>query len=295
MLFRGSGVAIVTPFNEDGSVNMESFVTLLNFHLSHGTDAIIVTGTTGEASTMTEDEKLAVISKSVEVVNGRIPVIAGTGSNNTAASAAFSKKVAALGVDGLLVVTPYYNKTSKRGLYEHFKCIAEAAAPVPIILYTVPGRTGVEIPVETVSELSKIENIVGIKDATGSISYAIDVKNNTPDDFAIYSGNDDMIVPLLSVGGVGVISVLANCMPQETHDMIEEFFNGNVQKATDLQLKLNPFIDALFVETNPIPVKAAMNKMGFDVGSLRLPLYEAEDSTKELLRREMMALGIVCS
>ncbi len=291
MLYTGSGVAIVTPFNEDGSVNYERFVSLLNFHLENGTDAIIVTGTTGEASTMSEEEKLAVISKAVEVVDGRIPVIAGTGSNNTAASAAFSKKVVELGVDGLLVVTPYYNKTSKRGLYEHFKSIANAAAPVPIILYTVPGRTGVNIPVETVSALSEIENIVGIKDATGDISYAIDVRNNTPKDFAIYSGNDDMIVPILSVGGVGVISVLANVLPRETHDMVASYFEGDTEKATKLQLLLKPFIDSLFVETNPIPVKAAMNLMGHNVGSLRLPLFEAEDSTKSLLETELTALG----
>ncbi|MDO5717673.1 MAG: 4-hydroxy-tetrahydrodipicolinate synthase [Tissierellia bacterium] len=293
MLFKGSGVAIVTPFNGDGSVDYEGLVDLLEFQIENGTDAIIIIGTTGEASTMTEEEKISVIKKTIKVVDNRVPVIAGTGSNDTAAAAAFSKKVADLGVDGLLVVTPYYNKTSKRGLLEHFKKIANAVAPVPIILYTVPGRTGVHIPIETVSELSKIENIVGIKDATGDITYSMDISINTADDFAIYSGNDDMILPILSVGGSGVISVVANCLPRETHDIVESYLNGDSKKSMEIQLRLKPFIDSLFMETNPIPVKAALNLMGLPSGELRLPLYKAEDNTVETLKENLKNLGII--
>ena len=218
MLFRGSGVALVTPFLENGDVDFAGLEELINFHLENSTDAIIITGTTGEASTMSDEEQLEVIKKCVEVVDGKIPVIAGTGTNNTLASAEFSKLVSNSGVDGLLVVTPYYNKANRQGLYEHFKAIANASS-VPVILYTVPGRTAVLIPVDLVVELAKIENIVGIKDATGDLAYTVALRSALPNDFAIYSGNDDVVVPLLSVGGDGVISVSANVCPQETHDM----------------------------------------------------------------------------
>ncbi|MDO5688627.1 MAG: 4-hydroxy-tetrahydrodipicolinate synthase [Tissierellia bacterium] len=292
MLFKGSGVAIVTPFDENNQVDYAAYKELLEFQIENGTDAIIAIGTTGEASTMTEEERLETVRFAVETVAGRIPVIAGTGTNNTAASVAFSQKVEKLGVDGLLVVTPYYNKTSKRGLYEHFKAIANAVK-TPIILYTVPGRTGVHIPVDTLVELAKIENIVGLKDATGNLSYTVEVSRRVPEGFAIYSGNDDVVIPLMSVGGVGVISVLANCAPKQSHDMCAAFLAGDVQRAMELQLQLKPLIDALFVETNPIPVKAAVNMLGYRAGTVRLPLYEAEDGTKEKLRAELSALGIL--
>lgn len=227
----------------------------------------------------------------MKAVGGRVPVIAGTGSNNTREAAAFSAKVSKMGVDGLLVVTPYYNKSSRRGLYEHFKSIAESSS-VPVILYTVPGRTGVTIPVETVAELAKIHNIIGLKDAAGDLAYTAAVRRATPEEFAIYSGNDDLIVPLLSVGGVGVISVAANILPQQMHDMVASYLEGNVAAASKIQLDLLPLIDALFVETNPIPVKAALNAMGLPAGGLRLPLFEAEDSTKDLLSGLMKEAGL---
>lgn len=290
MIFRGAAVAIVTPFLENGDVDYDGFETLLNFHLENSTDAIIVTGTTGEASTLTDEEQLSVIKKCVEVVDGKIPVIAGTGTNNTLASAEFSRVVSNSGVDALLVVTPYYNKANKEGLYQHFKTIAGASA-VPIILYTVPGRTAVPIPVDTVVRLSEIDNIVGIKDATGDLAYTVALRAALPKDFAIYSGNDDVAVPLLSVGGDGVISVSANVCPQETHDMCQAFFDGNIEKAKDLQLKLFPLIKSLFVEVNPIPVKEALNQIGMPGGTYRLPLWEPTQATKDLINQNLKDLG----
>lgn len=290
MIFRGSGVALVTPFLEDGSIDYNGLEKLLNFHLENSTDAIIITGTTGEASTLSDEEQLEVIKKCVEVIDGKIPVIAGTGTNNTLASAEFSKKVCELGVDGLLVVTPYYNKTNSEGLYQHFKTIAEASS-APIILYTVPGRTAVEIPVEMVVRLAEIENIVGIKDATGDLAYTAALRASIPDNFAIYSGNDDVVVPLLSLGGDGVISVSANICPKETHDMCQAFFDGDVERAKNLQLKLFPLIHSLFVEVNPIPVKEALNQMGLPAGSYRLPLWEPTQETKDLINENLRDLG----
>ncbi|MFB0971822.1 MAG: 4-hydroxy-tetrahydrodipicolinate synthase [Tissierellia bacterium] len=290
MLFRGSGVALVTPFLENGDVDFAGLEELINFHLENSTDAIIITGTTGEASTMSDEEQLEVIKKCVEVVDGKIPVIAGTGTNNTLASAEFSKLVSNSGVDGLLVVTPYYNKANRQGLYEHFKAIANASS-VPVILYTVPGRTAVPIPVDLVVELAKIENIVGIKDATGDLAYTVALRSALPNDFAIYSGNDDVVVPLLSVGGDGVISVSANVCPQETHDMCQAFFDGDTETAKNLQIKLFPLIDSLFVEVNPIPVKEALNQMGMPAGAYRLPLWEPTQETKDLLSKNLKDLG----
>lgn len=290
MIFRGSGVALVTPFLEDGSIDYNGLEKLLNFHLENSTDAIIITGTTGEASTLNEEEQLKVIKKCVEIINGKIPVIAGTGTNNTLASAEFSKKVCELGVDGLLVVTPYYNKTNSEGLYHHFKTIAEAST-VPIILYTVPGRTAVEIPVEMVVRLAEIEKIVGIKDATGNLAYTAALRTSIPNNFAIYSGNDDVVVPLLSLGGDGVISVSANICPKETHDMCKAFFEGNTERAKNLQLKLFPLINSLFVEVNPIPVKEALNQMGLPAGGYRLPLWEPTQGTKDLINKNLKDLG----
>lgn len=290
MLFRGSGVAIVTPFLENGDVDYDGLEILLNFHLENSTDAIIITGTTGEASTLNNEEKLSVIKKCVEVIDGKIPVIAGTGTNNTLASAELSRVVSNLGVDALLVVTPYYNKANKEGLYQHFKTIAEAST-VPIILYNVPGRTALPVPVDMVLRLSKIDNIVGIKDATGDLAYTVALSSVLPKDFAIYSGNDDVVVPLLSVGGDGVISVSANVCPQETHDMCQAFFDGDVERARDLQIKLFPLISSLFVEVNPIPVKEALNQMGMPGGTYRLPLWEPTQATKDLINKNLKDLG----
>lgn len=282
-LFRGSAVALVTPFNEDGSVNFEELERLIEFQIENKTDALVICGTTGEASTMTDEEQVETIKFSVEKANGRLPVIAGAGSNDTRHGINLAKMCEDVGADGLLEVTPYYNKTSQRGLYEHYKVIAEAVN-IPIILYDVPGRTSMSIAPQTVKELAEIDNIVGLKDASGNLSYAAEVRNLVGEDFDVYSGNDDVVVPLMSIGGVGVISVLANIYPRLVHDMCQNFFDGNIKEAGRIQVNNKKLIDALFVEPNPIPIKAAMNMMGYNVGGLRLPLYEAADSTKELLK-----------
>lgn len=282
-LFRGSAVALVTPFNEDGSVNFEELERLIEFQIENKTDALVICGTTGEASTMTDEEQVETIKFSVEKANGRVPVIAGAGSNDTRHGINLAKMCEDVGSDGLLEVTPYYNKTSQRGLYEHYKVIAEAVN-IPIILYDVPGRTSMSIAPQTVKELAEIDNIVGLKDASGNLSYAAEVRNLVGEDFDVYSGNDDVVVPLMSIGGIGVISVLANIYPRLVHDMCQNFFDGNIKEAGRIQVNNKKLIDALFVEPNPIPIKAAMNMMGYNVGGLRLPLYEAADSTKELLK-----------
>lgn len=282
-LFRGSAVALVTPFNEDESVNFEELERLIEFQIENKTDALVICGTTGEASTMTDEEQVETIKFSVEKANGRVPVIAGAGSNDTRHGINLAKMCEDVGADGLLEVTPYYNKTSQRGLYEHYKVIAEAVN-IPIILYDVPGRTSMSIAPQTVKELAEIDNIVGLKDASGNLSYAAEVRNLVGEDFDVYSGNDDVVVPLMSIGGVGVISVLANIYPRLVHDMCQNFFDGNIKEAGRIQINNKKLIDALFVEPNPIPIKAAMNMMGYNVGGLRLPLYEAADSTKELLK-----------
>lgn len=282
-LFRGSAVALVTPFNEDGSVNFEELERLIEFQIENKTDALVICGTTGEASTMTDEEQVETIKFSVEKANGRVPVIAGAGSNDTRHGINLAKMCEDVGADGLLEVTPYYNKTSQRGLYEHYKVIAEAVN-IPIILYDVPGRTSMSIAPQTVKELAEIDNIVGLKDASGNLSYAAEVRNLVGEDFDVYSGNDDVVVPLMSIGGIGVISVLANIYPRLVHDMCRNFFDGNIKEAGRIQVNNKKLIDALFVEPNPIPIKAAMNMMGYNVGGLRLPLYEAADSTKELLK-----------
>ena len=282
-LFRGSAVALVTPFNGDGSVNFEELERLIEFQIENKTDALVICGTTGEASTMTDEEQVETIKFSVEKANGRLPVIAGAGSNDTRHGINLAKMCEDVGADGLLEVTPYYNKTSQRGLYEHYKVIAEAVN-IPIILYDVPGRTSMSIAPQTVKELAEIDNIVGLKDASGNLSYAAEVRNLVGEDFDVYSGNDDVVVPLMSIGGIGVISVLANIYPRLVHDMCQNFFDGNIKEAGRIQVNNKKLIDALFVEPNPIPIKAAMNMMGYNVGGLRLPLYEAADSTKELLK-----------
>lgn len=289
-LFTGSGVAIVTPFNEEG-VNFKKLEELLEWHISNKTDAIIVCGTTGEASTMSEQERKETIKFTVEVVGGRIPVIAGTGTNNTKASVEMSKWADSIGVDGLLVITPYYNKTTQRGCIEHFRAIANAVTK-PIIVYNVPSRTGFNITPATLLELSKINNITAVKEASSDIVQIAEIAHLCGDKLDIYSGNDDQIVPLLSLGGKGVISVVGNILPEDTHNIVEKYFNGDQIGALKLQLKMLPLIKALFIETNPIPVKTAMNLMGMEVGGLRLPLIDMSDRNLEILKKEMLSYGI---
>ena len=290
-IFEGSGVAIVTPF-KDGKVDFDSFGKMLDWHVAEGTDAIIVCGTTGEASTLTDEEQLETIAFAVEKINKRIPVLAGVGSNETAHAVSLTEGAEKTGVDGLLHVTPYYNKATKKGLIAHFTTIAKSTS-LPVLLYSVPGRTGVNISPDICEELSKVENIVGIKEASGNISQVVEISRVTPDGFDMYSGNDDMIVPLLSVGGKGVISVLANIAPKDTHDMVMNFLNGNVKEACAMQLKAKALIDALFCEVNPVPVKAALSMMGMCEYEYRLPLCQMEDANYEKLKKEMQAYGLV--
>lgn len=285
ILFKGCGTAICTPFNDSG-VNFEEFKKLINFQVDNGADAIIVCGTTGEASTMTTEEKLATIKCAVETSNGRIPIIAGTGGNNTKQVIEYSKTVEKLGVDGLLIVTPYYNKCTQNGLILHYTAIANEVS-IPIILYSVPSRTGVNIEPKTCLELSKIENIVAIKEASGNLSQVAEIAQLCGDNLHIYSGNDDQILPILSLGGLGVISVLSNIEPQYTHDIIQNFFEGNITLATQMQLKALPLIKALFSEVNPIPVKSALNQIGFNFGVPRLPLTEISNEKETLLAKAL--------
>ena len=289
-LFEGSGVALVTPF-KDGEVNYEKMGDLIEWHIENKTDAIIVCGTTGESATMTDKERKSTIKFVVDKVNKRIPVIAGSGSNNTAYSIELSKYCQEVGADGLLIVTPYYNKATQNGLIKHYTAIADSV-DLPIILYNVPGRTGVNITPATVEKLSKIENIVAIKEASGNISQVAEIARLCGEDFAIYSGNDDQIVPILSLGGIGVISVLANVLPKETHDIVEKYLSGDVEESRKLQLSLNELVNSLFIEVNPIPVKAAMNLMGMEVGELRLPLTDISEQNLEVLRKNMINAGI---
>ncbi|MDF2548477.1 MAG: 4-hydroxy-tetrahydrodipicolinate synthase [Anaerosolibacter sp.] len=290
-LFTGSGVAIVTPFKE-GKVNYSKLEEILNWHIEQGTDAIIVCGTTGEASTMTEGEQKETIKFTIEKINGRIPVIAGTGSNNTAHALEMSKYAESVGADGLLLITPYYNKATTKGLIAHFTAIADAVN-IPIILYNVPGRTGVNILPATVAELAKHPNIQAIKEASGNIAQVAEIARLVPSDFHIYSGNDDMIVPLMSLGGHGVISVVANVAPKDTHNMVQKFLDGDVKGACALQLQMKALIDALFIEVNPIPVKTAMNLMGFEMGELRLPLTEMTEGNLSILTARMTEYGLL--
>lgn len=292
-LFRGSGVALVTPFTKEKDVNYEELGRLIEYQIDGGTDAIIVCGTTGEPVTMTEEERLSVISYAIEKVKKRIPVIAGTGGNCTENVITFSKRAQDAGADGLLVVTPYYNKATQNGLYEHYKAVA-SAVELPIILYNVPSRTGVNILPDTAARLGKeIENIVALKEASGNISQVAEVIQKADRALEIYSGNDDQIVPILSLGGVGVISVLANVAPKDTHDMVQLYMDGNVKKATQLQLKYMELIQALFCEVNPIPVKKALEFMGFQTKYLRMPLTEMEEKNVVRLERAMKEVGII--
>lgn len=288
-IFTGSGVAIVTPFNETG-VDFHKLEELLNWHIEEGTDAIIICGTTGEASTMTETERKETIKFTVDTIKGRIPVIAGTGSNNTAASVEMSKWAESIGVDGLLVITPYYNKTTQLGCIKHFEAIAKSVN-TPIITYNVPSRTGVNIEANTLVEIAKLPNIVAIKEASGNMSQVAQMAHLCPE-IDIYSGNDDQIVPIMSLGGKGVISVVANILPRDTHDICEKYLSGDVKGSLDLQLKMLPLINSLFIECNPIPVKTALNIIGKNVGPLRLPLVDMAENTKAVLTNAIKDYGI---
>lgn len=290
-LFKGSGVAIVTPFNEKG-VNFEKLDELIEWHISRHTDAIIVCGTTGEASTMSLEERMKVIEYTVKAVHKRIPVIAGTGSNNTAASIAMSTWAESIGVDGLIIITPYYNKTTQKGLIEHFKAIS-SSVKVPIILYNVPSRTGMNILPSTLVELCKFKNIVAVKEASGNISQIAEIKALCRDRLDIYSGNDDQIIPILALGGIGVISVLANIIPTEVHTMVNLYLAGETASALKLQLDLLALTNSLFIETNPIPVKTAMNLMSMNVGNLRLPLCFMTEGNLSILKKELTNYGLI--
>ena len=291
-IFKGAGVALVTPMHEDLSINYEKLDELLEEQIAAGTDAIIICGTTGESATLSEKEHLDAIKFTIERVKGRIPVIAGTGSNSTHTAVEMSKEAAENGADGLLVVTPYYNKGTQNGLIRHYTTIANAVDK-PIIMYNVPSRTGCNLLPPTVAALFKeVENIVGIKEATGNISQVAKVMELTDGKIDLYSGNDDQIVPLLSLGGIGVISVLSNVAPREAHDIVMKFLEGDIAGSRDLQLKSLELIDALFCEVNPIPVQAALNLMGKEVGPLRGPLTEMEPQNQERLAKAMRAYGI---
>ncbi len=289
---RGSLVALVTPFNEDGSVNFEKLGELIDFHLENETDALVILGTTGESSTMSHEEDNAVCEYTVKRVAGRIPVICGSGSNDTRTMLEKSLAFERLGADGLLIITPYYNKANEEGIYRHFATVADAVK-IPCILYNVPGRTGCSISEANVARLSKHPNIIGIKEASGNISYAAKIARYLSDDFVMYSGNDDMIVPMLALGASGVISVLANVAPRETHRMVMDCLEGRVKESRDLQLKLLEVTNDLFIEVNPIPVKEALNLMGKDVGGYRLPLCPMTEAHRETLRRSMAAAGLI--
>lgn len=289
-VFKGAGVAIVTPMNTNRSVNFKKLGELIEFNISNNTDAIIVCGTTGESKTLNDAEHKEVLKYAVDTVAGRVPVIAGTGSNDTAYSIQLSQYAQSIGADALLLVTPYYNKATQKGLYLHFKAIAESV-DIPCILYNVPSRTGVNISVDTYVKLSEIENIVAVKEASGNISQIAEIAAKC--DLDIYSGNDDQIVPIMALGGVGVISVLSNIAPAQTHELCMHMLNGDYNKALKLQLKYLSVINALFCEVNPIPVKTALNLMGFDVGPLRMPLCEMEDTNLNKLRSELEKAGLI--
>ena len=291
-IFTGAGVAIITPFHEDGSINYDQLKKLVDYHCENGTDSIVICGTTGESATMTEEEHLECIKRTIDFTAGRIPVIAGTGSNCTATAVELSREAAKAGADGLLVVTPYYNKATQKGLIEHYKAIAREA-DAPIIMYSVASRTGCNIEPATVAALVKeVENIVGVKEASGNISQVAKIMQLTQGDIDLYSGNDDQIVPILALGGKGVISVLSNVAPRETHEICAKFFAGDIAGSRELQLKAIPLINALFSEVNPIPVKKAVSLMGMEAGGLRMPLTEMEEANAQKLAQAMRAFGI---
>lgn len=288
--FTGSGVALITPFKADGTPDYEKLDELLEMHIANKTDAVIICGTTGEASTLPDDEHLEVIKHAAETVNGRIAVIGGTGSNDTQHAIDFTVKAEEYGCDAVLCVTPYYNKSTQKGLVAHYKAIADAVS-IPIILYNVPSRTGVNIAVSTLKELAKIDNIVAIKEASGNIGYVMKIAHEVPE-LHIYSGNDDMIVPIMSAGGKGVISVVANIMPEETHNICEYYLNGKVSESLKLQLDMLELINTLFIEVNPIPIKTAMNVLGYNVGGLKLPLCDMEEENLNVLKAVLKKYGV---
>lgn len=290
VIFKGCGTAISTPFTTDG-VNYNEFGKLIEYQIENGCDALIVCGTTGESSTMSKEEKKETIKYAVDKVNKRIPVIAGTGGNNTKEVIELSKYAQEIGVDALLIVTPYYNKTTQEGLIKHYETIAHSV-DIPIILYNVPSRTGLNIDVNTCKELSKISNIVAIKEASGDLSKIAKIRSACGDNLQVYSGNDDQILPILSLGGIGVISVLSNIAPQYTHDMIQNFFDGKNEIASKMQIDAINLINALFKEVNPIPVKEALNILGYDYGEPRLPLVKLSDEGKVLVKSEMKKFGL---
>ncbi|HQL36589.1 MAG TPA: 4-hydroxy-tetrahydrodipicolinate synthase [Bacillota bacterium] len=288
-IFKGSGVAIVTPFNDNG-VDFSKLGELLDWHVENGTDAIIICGTTGEAPTMSDDEKKAAYKFTVDRIAGRIPVIAGTGSNDTHHSIELSKYAESVGCNGVLCVTPYYNKTTQKGLIAHYTAIADSIN-IPVIIYNVPGRTGINTNPDTLKALSSHKNIDGVKEASGNISQVVEIGTFCDENFCMYSGNDDQVVPLLSVGGIGVISVVANIAPKIMHDMVDSFLKGDVKTAMKLQLDIKKLNDALFCEVNPIPVKTAMNLLGMNVGKLRLPLVDMSESNLNRLKNELINSG----
>jgi len=291
-IFKGAGVAIVTPFKEDESIDYDRLDELINFHCENGTDSIIICGTTGESATMTEEEHLECVKFTIERTKGRIPVIAGTGSNCTRTAVEMSREAESYGADGLLLVTPYYNKATQAGLIAHYTAVAKEVK-APIIMYSVASRTGCNIEPATVAALvNNVENIVGIKEASGNIGQVARIMALTDGNIDLYSGNDDQIVPLLSLGGKGVISVLSNIAPRETHDMCEKFFEGDVKGSAELQLRALPLVDQLFCEVNPIPVKKAMQLIGMDCGGLRMPLTELTKVHEESLARAMKDFGL---
>lgn len=296
-IFRGAGVALITPFHQDGSVNYEKLAEILEEQIAGGTDSIIICGTTGEASTLTHEEHIEVIRYTCEVVNHRIPVIAGTGSNCTDTAIYLSKEAEKAGADGLLLVSPYYNKATQKGLIAHFSAVAHSVQ-IPILLYNIPSRTGVTIQPQTIVTLVKEnENIVGVKEASGNFSAVADLmslaKEQLNGEIDVYSGNDDQIVPLLSLGGKGVISVLSNVAPAKVHEMCEAYFRGDVTKSMQMQIEAIPLIHALFCEVNPIPVKAAMNLLGKETGPMRMPLTEMEEANQEVLKTELKEYGLL--
>lgn len=290
-MLKGSIVALVTPFHEDGTVNFEKLGELLDWQIENSTDGILILGTSGESSTMTHEEDDAVALYTIERVNHRVPVIVGAGSNCTQTALEKSLKYQNMGADALLLISPYYNKANTQGMIRHFTTVANAVQ-IPIILYNVPGRTGCHIDEEAVKVLSKHPNICGIKEASGNISYATNIARYLSDDFVMYSGNDDMITSMMALGASGVISVLANCLPKETHEIVQDYLDGNIKVSLEKQLKYLDFIHALFIEVNPIPVKQALNYMGKEVGGYRLPLCEMDEEHAKILKATMEDLGL---
>ena len=289
LIFTGSGVAIITPFTDDG-VDFAKLGELIEFQIKNRTDCIVICGTTGEASTMPDDEHISAIEYAVKKVNGRIPVMAGTGSNDTRHAVHLSRRAEAVGADAILSVTPYYNKTSQRGLYEHFKAVADGVK-IPVVLYNVPSRTNLNINADTLQQLSEIDNIVGVKEC--NINQVGDVVNMCGDDFTVYSGEDGLVVPLLSLGGKGVISVMANIIPGDTHDMVAQYLAGDVEGSRKLQLKTLNLIKALFCDVSPMPVKAVMNLMGMNVGACRMPLVDVNEKNMDILKNALKEYGLI--